>query len=449
MQISFMIGRAKRALALIALGASALLVASCGGGGVSGSTGLSQGALQLLPGTGDLYAGVPFNFTIAGGRAPYFVTTDQQTLIPGPFTVNGNNFTVVPNNPGVVDVGQDPNQVPSRTINITVRDNAGTQISQSYSILQNFLTGYGFTVVSLSTCGVTGAEVSVAACAGFESRIDFRPTSAGVLRARRQIRFSINYGPFAYIQDDNQTLAATYTLTTDDLGRGTARLFAAANAFTQYASMRATDVATGAYVDFTFVLLSAPLGPLTAIPAALPTVTGGDTSSCGNGSSSIVVTGGAPPYTATSTAPLSVLVSPATVATSGGTFNVIYGGGLPPNCGSGQVVITDSLGQVITVSAASAPGTGAPVQPLSASPNPLCVAPLTGSGTILVSGGNPNKVVNTSNPAVAPIAPTSGTGNFNVSVGGGAGLMAGTATVTISDGASTRTVTVNRQATCP
>lgn len=400
----------------------------------------------MIPTTGDLYAGVPFNFTVAGGRGPYIVTTNQQTLIPGPFTVNGNQFTVVPNNPGVADVGQDPNQIPSRQIQISVRDNAGTTITQEYQVVLNFLTGYNFSVQSISTCGVTGGG-SVPACAGFESRVDIRPTTAGVVGARRQIRFSVNYGPLAYIQNDNVTLASTYTLTADNQGAGTARFFATAGAVTQYASIRATDVVSGAYADFTFVLLSAPTGPLTALPATLPTVAGADTNTCGIGSATVVVTGGTPPYALTSTSPLAVVVTPATVATSGGTFNVQYGGGVPPNCGSGQVIVTDAAGTVITIAAAGGPGTGAPVQPLNASPSPICIVGLAGTGTVLVSGGNNNKVINTSNPAVAPINPTSGVGNFNLSITGGTAL--GTATVTISDGANTRTVTVNRQAACP
>ena len=442
--------RSNKTLAALLLGASTLFLQSCGGGGTSGETGLQLGALSILPGSGPIYAGVPTTFTVAGGRGPYILASSEPTLLPLNLTVNGNSVTVIANNPGVIDVGLDPNAVPSRTVISTVRDNAGTQITASYNGLQTFMTGYSISLSSISSCGVTAAAgaaaPTVSACAGFESRIDVRPTSAGLLRAQRQLRFSVLYGPLAYIQDDNVTLAPTYLLTTDSTGNGRARFVPSLGALTQYVAVRITDVQTGAYVDVPFTLLSAPTGPLTATPAALPSLAGGLTTQCGQGTGSIVVTGGTPPYTATSTSP-AVQVTPAQVTTTGGSFNVTYGGGIPPNCGTGTIVITDAAGTVVTVTAASTAGTTVPTQPLAVFPGNFCFTAALQTGVINVTGGGANKVLNTTNALVATVSPNVGATNFTATVTAAAAL--GTANITINDGANGVNVTVTRAAVCP
>lgn len=439
--------RSNKTLAALLLGASTLFLQSCGGGGTSGDTGLRLGDLSILPGSGSIYAGVPTTFTIAGGRAPYILASSEPTILPLNFTVNGNSVTVVANNPGVIDVGLDPNAVPSRSVIITVRDNAGTQITATYSVLQNFMTGYSIAVNSINSCGAVGATISVAACAGFESRVDVRPTSAGLLRAQRQLRFSVLYGPLGYIQDDNITLASTYLLTTDSTGNGRARFVPTLGSFTQFAAIRITDVQTGAFVDVPFTLLSAPTAALTALPAALPTLTGANTTQCGAGQGTIIVSGGTPPYTASTTNPL-VQVSPASVTTAGGSFTVLYGGGLPPTCNSGQVVIRDAVGTIISVDANSAPGTTAPVQTLAVSPSAFCFTTAGQTGLAQVTGGAANKVVNSSNTTLATVAPTVGVGNFAITITAvGAGI--GTAVVSINDGTAAASVSVTRAAVCP
>lgn len=435
--------RSNKSLAALVLGASTLFLQSCGGGGASSETGLQVGALSVLPATGTLYASVPFELTIAGGRGPYTVVSNEQTVLPVNATVSGNRLTVVPNNPGVVDPQTDPNVVPSRSVTLTIRDNAGAQITGTYNVLQNFMTGYNLSINSISRCGVTDDSIVVAGCAGSESRIDVRPTSGGLLRAQRQLRFSVLFGPLSYIQDNNVTLASTYTLTTDSNGNGVARFVPDLNAFTQFVGIRVTDVQTSAYRDVVFTLLSRPTGPLTATPTALPVLAGGTTAQCGQGQANVIVSGGLPPYRAVSTAPLSVLVSPAEVTTSGGTFTVFYGGGLPPNCGGGSIVITDAAGSTVSVTASTTAGTTAPAQPLSVSPASFCFTAAGQTGSAVVLGGNTSKVVNSSNTAVA----TAALAGTTLTITAAAAL--GTSTVGVSDGSNTVNVTVTRAAVCP
>lgn len=452
MRIFNVYGKAKAVLAALTLGGLSMLMASCGGGGVSSNTGLTQGPLAILPGTGTLYGNTPFTITIAGGTRPYFITSNEQTVIPlNNQTVTGNSITVIPNNPGVTDTGQEDDEVPSRSVNITVRDNTGSTVSVTYNVLQNFMTGYGISLNSISSCGLTlAAGESVAGCAGTESLINVVPTSSGLLRTQRQIRFTVNYGPFAYIQADNTTLANTFTMTTDSVGRGTARFIPANNAFTQLASLRATDVETGSYRDIVFLILSAPTTAMTAIPSPLPTLTGSNNAQCGFGSGTVIITGGRPPYTVSATSAF-ILFTPTVVSNSGGSVSVTYGGGSPPNCASGQLVFTDSTGQVLTVNAPSAAGTTPATQVLSVNPTQVCIPnAAAGSRDVIVSGGNASKAVVSSNPAVATALPTLAASPAVLTINGPAAAPVGSsATITISDGASSVTVAVTRPAVCP
>lgn len=438
--------RSNKTLAAVFLGASTLILQSCGGGGASSDTGLQVGALSILPATGTMYASVPFELTLAGGRGPYRVISNEQTVLPINALVNGNRVTVVPNNPGVVDPNTDPLVVPSRSVTVTVRDNAGAEVTGTYNVLQNFMTGYTVSVNSISRCGVVDPAVVVPACAGFESRVDVRPTSAGLLRAQRQLRFTVLYGPLAYIQDDNVTLASSYLLTTDSNGNGVARFVPTTGALTQYVAIRVTDVQTTAYRDIVMTLLSAPTGPLTAIPDTLPALTGANSAQCGFGTGTIVVTGGLPPYNLTTTSP-GIIATPTRITSNAGSSSISYGGGIPPNCTQGQVVVTDSAGSVVTVTANSSPGTVAPVVALNVLPNSFCFTAAGQTGTSQVTGGNSAKVINSSNTAVATVGSATGAGNFPLTITAGAAL--GTASVSINDGAGAVIVTVTRAAVCP
>ena len=112
------------------MASAALLLASCGGGGATGTNpGNTTGVLNLTPGSGSLYAGVPYTINIVGGRRPYQVTSSEQTLVALNFQTTSNSFDIVPNNPGVIDVGLDPDAVPSRSVIITVADSAGNSKS--------------------------------------------------------------------------------------------------------------------------------------------------------------------------------------------------------------------------------------------------------------------------------------------------------------------------------
>jgi hypothetical protein len=467
---------AKRGAAAIMLAGAAALLGSCGGSGVSGDTGVQVGTLALLPGSGSLFANVPFTFTIAGGVKPYTFVSSEPTLVPN-VTVNGNSFTVVPNNPGVVDPVTDPNIVPSRSIRFTVRDNQGTQIvsgDTSYKVVQNFITGYNLSITSLFACGVdsTGKPIFVEGCTGTESSINMFPISAGVIYRNRPLRFSINYGEFLFVDKNSappNQLVPALTLTTSGSSvpggteGGSLRAFLRVSdtARTQYAGLRITDVQSGVFRDVDFLIVNPTVTTqATLIPTKLGPLTGVDASKCGSGGVDVRISGGKAPYSITVSASSRAIVSvnPPLVLDENGIFTVGVSAAPAPNSCLNEpnaVTVTDANGLATSFAVETKAGTGAAVLPLTVSPNVvacLASAPNPGSSVLIaVNGGNDIKVLSSQNPTAVTVAPATGTGAFTAT-------LTGTTTVptpaevfvNVDDGAGgTANVRVTRKATCP
>ena len=449
---------AKRVVALALLGSMAAMMASCGGSGAAGGNPLTNGALTILPNTGTWYANVPVTINVAGGTPKYFVTSNEATLVAINSEVSGNSFTVVPNQPGVVDPQTDPNSVPSRTVIITVRDATGAQTTGTYNVLQNFLTGYGLSISTTASCSAAGGAGAAAAqaCAGEDSIITLVPIANGLRYANKQMRFQTVFGPYAFILDSTGITGPTYTTNADSAGNVIARIRVTPNAPTQYAQFRLIDVATGAYRDIAFTILNANGAnvPLSILPSTL-SLGGATTATCGTGLVNVFVFGGKPPYTADTSFPNSISVTPPIVTRSGDAFSVSV---FNPNfcLAPGNVVFRDALGAFVTMDVTTTPGTTAPVLPLTVAPSAICI-PDGGSAVVNVSGGNASKVINSSNPALAVAVPTVGTGNFTPAINSlGAGdpdgpgpLISTLVTLTVNDGASSATISVTRKTTCP
>lgn len=435
----------KLLLALVA--SSTLLLSACGGGGASTATN-AAGALQLLPGSGSLYAGVPYTFTIAGGRAPFTVTSSEQTILPLGITVTGTQFQTVPFNPGVIDAGLQAGEVPRRSVNIEVRDAVGTSISNTFQVLQNFFTGYG--EFYQSTCTGSGNTLPNA-CSGQDTVITLTPVSQGALYGGREFQFDKVRGDYQFVvEDPNATpqLVNQLRYRTDQNGVARARVRVTVAAPTQIASYKVTDIQTGTTTDFTFVIVQqAPAGTITVLPTTL-TFTGALSTQCGSGSGSVFVFGGTPPYTATSTLP-GIVVNPSTLATQGGNFTLNVPAGLS-TCPSGTVIISDSLGARATVTVQSNPGTGTP-PPLAVSPAAMTLTCAANVGSAAVIGGGGGFGINaiSSHPRVTAFV-SGNTLTVTRLLGDGAtGPFAGTATIALTDGASIVNVAVVVPPSCP
>jgi hypothetical protein len=442
--------QSKLFLAFVA--AAALLLGSCGGGGASVSPTTAGGALQILPGSGSLYAGVPYTFNVVGGRAPYLITADEPTLLALNFTLTGNQFTVVPNNPGVIDIGLDPNAVPQRTVNIQVRDSSTLSITASYKVLQNFFTGYGQSFSSL--CATTGTTAPQA-CSGLDSVVTFVPVSQGVLYGNRVFQFDKVRGDFQFVQEpitNTPQLLDQIRTTTDQTGTARVRIRVVNNAPTQFASFKMTDIATGVTKDVVFTIVQQlPTGTITVLPGGTITFTGTN-GQCGYGSSDQLIYDGAPPYVLTPPAASSISVTPTTVnpLTSGSNkFTVSIPPGLPVNnCPSGTIVINDSQGRRATITVSSVTGGTAP--PIAVAPLPITILSCTSnSATAAVIGGAGPLQVISSHPRVFAAI----TGNIlsvtRAGSGDGATIYPPTGTLVITDGTTLFNATVNVPANCP
>jgi hypothetical protein len=446
-----------RSVAALSVAGAAMFIASCGGGGTANPS--TAGSLAVLPSGGSIYALTPYTINIAGGRKPYRVVSNEQTLAALNFETNDNQFTLTANQPGVVDVGQDPNQVPSRRLNISVRDANGDTVVGAYDVLQNFLTGYSLRLSSITSCGATSTGTAgVEACAGADSLIELIPVTAGRRFERKQMRFTVIYGGFSFIQEGppDGITGPTVTRTADDTGGVSARIRVLPNAPTQYAQFRLTDVATGNYFDYNFIITNAnSLVAFGVLPAAI-SLTGANTAQCGFGAVNLLPVGGRPPYTAVSSTPGQVSVSPSSVGTNE-SFAVLVSNATPPTCiSNASIIVTDGTGTTVQVPVTTAAGTTPPVLPLTVAPSTLCLtnAPSAGaSGSILVSGGNNNKVVSFSNPTLVSATPANPTGTTTVLLTAQGTVVAPatpTVTVTISDGSTNASMTVTRVATtCP
>ncbi len=450
---------AKRGLQTALLGSITAMLVSCGGGGVDNGSPLVNGSLAILPNSGSLYANVPVQFDVAGGKPPYLIVSNEQTVLPLNFTLNGNTFVAAPSQPGVFDPQSDPNEVPSRSLILTVRDAAGTQITATYKVLQNFLTGYGLSISTTASCtsAASSAASGPAACAGADSLITLQPASNGLYYARKQFRFTANYGAFSFITDSTGTTGPTVISTADDTGTLSARIRVTPNAPTQYAQFRMTDIVSGNYRDFTFVILNSTAGnaPLSVLPSSIA-LTGADSSKCGTGFVNMFVFGGTPPYRASTTFPNSISITPPIINQSGDAFIVSV---FNPNvCLSpGNIVVTDATGANVTATVTTSPGTTPPVLPLTVTPGGTCLQD-GGSITVLVSGGNATKLLSSSNPSMAaPSSATmSGSGTFTVNPGlpyaglPGPPSPAGTiVTITVNDGTTSMPFNILRKTTCP
>jgi hypothetical protein len=340
---------------------ASVLLGSCGGGGAA-SPGPIGGPPQIQPEVGTLYAGVEYTFTVSGGRPPYTMSSSEPQLLSVPTILNGNFFTVVPNNTGVVDTGLPPGSLPVRTVVISMRDTIGnTAATSGLTVAQNFFTGYGYTLAYLSNC------TAGSACAGGETALALSATIGGNLVGNRAYRFDIVRGPFFWVNGNGTIAGNSITVNTDHEGTAHVIFRVNNNVATQLAVFRVTDIATGTSTTHVFTIAGIPVsGALEVIPEEL-LFTGPNSATCGTGQADVLVFDGIPPYRATSST-ANLTVTPETSNSNPGVFRIAATN--PFVClADATVVITDSNNSRTTVTVDTALGAAAPP------PNPITVIP--------------------------------------------------------------------------
>lgn len=443
-------------LSAVLMGFAAFLLVSCGGGGASGNPNVG-GSVSISPGAGTIYAGVPVTFSLQGGRAPYALTSSEPLLLPVPAIVSENSFTTIPNNPGVLDAGLQPGDLPVRTVLITVRDSIGTVVTTSgLKVAVNYLTAYGisFTASNCPSGSATGANPGAQACAGGATAVQFRAVTNGNAIGNKQFRIEVLRGNFSLRSLTGQ-VTNSLVVTSDHTGLVSFLIDVPPNVPTQLAAIRIVDVATGVYSDTVFTINALSQSQIiTPIPNAF-TFTGVLNTQCGTGTADFLVFNGVPPYTAVTDFTNAVRVvsqdnpNSNVSNTEPGRFRVEA---FNPNfcVAPATVTITDARGGRATVTVTTVLGSTAPPAPI-----PLAVGPSSltlgcgQTGSVVVIGGRGGYFTTSTSPNV--VAQVSGnivsiTRNGPAGPGTGGTQAVG---IGITDGAAIVTVTATVPTSCP
>jgi len=428
--------------------AVAFLLGSCGGGGATAIT-TDVGAFSVNPPTATWYAGVKNTITIAGGSAPFTLSSSEPSLLPVPINLNGRQLDLVPNNPSVIDAGLPPNSLPVRTVNLCARSAEGLQACAVIKVGQNFLTGYFFAFTN-STCG------GPSPCAGGETTLLFDATTNGNILPNRQFKIERIRGSFQFVVPlNNQTnLEDSVVVTSDEQGVFTTVIRVPLNPEDKVGVIKVTDLQSGAYVFDTFVIngsTSTLNNAITVIPDTI-TLTGPNAQTCGGGQVQLQVFDGTPPYTAFCGNP-QIFVNNPVSGSNPGLFTVTVGQSAGACLTAETCTITDARGARTTFTVTTLKGTNPTTPALSVVPNALTLSCGT-SGSVTAVGGSGSYFVNSSHPRVTATV----TGNTVTITRLAADAAAGpvpvggyptTATVSVSDGSSAVPVTVTVPAICP
>lgn len=360
---------------------------------------------------------------------------------------------MIPNNPGVVDVGLDPGEVPRRTLRVSMRDQNGRFSDAEIAVLQNFLTGYG--LIFTSECpAAAAATTGVQACVGGESIVRAVAVTNGTLFGNRVFRFEVIRGPYQFVSPEVPSnvppvLVNTYTTNTDHTGAAIARIRVSTTATPSLATIRLIDVATGVYADTVFLIASGPpAGTITLIPNTL-TFTGNLATDCGGGSSDILIQGGAGPYTIIP--PQNIFVNPSTVQAGNPTrFNVTVPAQVAPCQTIPPVIVQDSQGRQAQLTITSAPGTTV-LAPLTVSPATVDMGGICGfTASVSVVGGSGSYSTSSTHPRVTAGSAGSTIGIVRALNGDGITVYPTTGTISVTDGFSIATVGLtNINPNCP
>ena len=423
---------------------SASILSSCGGGGASGEGSPPiGGSVRILPGSGTFYAGIPVTFQVVGGRPPYTLSSSEPQLLSVPERLAGHSFTTVPNNPGVIDADLEPDQLPVRSVTLSVRDATGAiNVATTVQVAQNFLTGYGI-IITPSTC-----PPGTQACAGGESAISMQATFKGNLFGNQQFRFEVLRGNFSLRHPATGQVASSITLNSDHTGRIIGPFIVVpTNVPTQLAVIRVIHVPTGVYADHVFTISqrSATPSTLAAVPDTF-TFTGPLRGVCGTGVADFFVFDGVAPYTAISSNP-AISVTPTVSTSQPGRFTIRADN--PNACVSSTIVVTDSAGGRTTVRVNTVEGTATlpePPEPPDLEVGPSSITLGCGqSGSVTVVGGTGVYSVNSTSSTVSATV----SGNTVTITRLNAGTGPTNVGLSITDGSQIVTVTATVPATCP
>ena len=415
---------------LLAL-AVVVLVGSCGGG-VNGGVVNDPNRITVLPATATLYSGLPTQFVISGGSGQYIVTSSDQAVLP----ISGNA--------GGVLVAVPNDVIADTTVTLTVRDTGtNTPVSATLTVKPNPVAN-SVTVVASNT---QGGNCAPAICSGGDGIVTATISQGPIPLAGRPVRMTVVSGDFRFIvspPDQQEVLATSIDVVTDQTGKASARIRVFADAPNQTALVRVTDLSSGAFRESSFLLFQStgPSPGFVVTPTSIE-FRGSFTGVCANNISAVVyVFGGVPPYQIANTSGEFFSVSNDFLDHSGDNFAVTARG----VCSAGfPIVVRDSAGHTATVTVSNLEGEATPT-PVVVAPDEVTIASCTDAVSATISGGDGSYFVSSSSAAV--VTSTSG-GNVTVTrrrVGATADNSVPDPTVVVvgvSDGRTSDTVTVH------
>ena len=367
---------------LASLGFSALaLLGGCGGGSGAPNNPFAPppttpGPLSILPQVATVFANTPATLTINGGVPPYFVVSSNTAVLPVGASVTNGTVVLLP-----------ANVLADTAVLITAQDSAGTKASASITVKPAPIFNTLTVTPASSTCGANTV------CSGQTATASVTVTGAGgVGIPNRQVKFEVVSGAFAIQSNDPANpLVSTLTTVSDQFGVARVIIQANANAPTQPALLRATELTTGNQQTALFTIVQTINGSavLSIVPSTA-TITGPDTSTCSSGVRvDYFIYGGTPPYTVVSTFPGGVTLVNSTVLAPGLPFTAITNG----SCVNPLTFsIRDAIGLQTTATLINTPGTSppptAPPSALDASPATQSISCAT-TANVLITGGNP------------------------------------------------------------
>lgn len=425
------------ALATLALAALAAL-GGCGGGSGAPNNPYAHkpaapGPVTILPASLTVYANTPATLNVSGGVAPYFVVSSDESILPVGASSTSGTIVLLP-----------ANVTASTAVTITATDTQGVQATASISVTPAPIFNTLTVTPGSAACGANTI------CSGQSATAQVTVTGpGGAPIAGRQVRFDVVSGAFAIQSSDPANpLVATLTVTSDANGVATIIIQAVANAPTQPAQLRATELTTGEQQTTSFTIVQTINGStvLSVVPATA-TIMGVFTNVCvPNARVDYYIYGGTPPYTVAATFPDTVNILNTPVPAAGDAFTAITTG----ICVNPLTfTIRDSGGLQTTALLNNLPGTTAPPGPTP--PPPLQILPTSASKvgcastpfTFVIVGGTGSYSVTTSvGPAPVPLrVPNGGTTTVTetgvitasvVAVDSGSPQQSATATITCS-----------------
>lgn len=433
-----LVSRIVAAAAVVALAASLGSALTSCSGAVGPSNQVSDPTKITVQPTGAIaYSGLPTTLTITGGTGSYLVTSSNQAVIQVAGNVTSGAFTFIPN-PVLADTD----------VTLSVRDTGTAPAVDTTVTVRPGTVANDITITPSST---QSAACSPAICSGGDALVTATISQGGIPLPARSVIFQVISGDFRFITTspsapNTETLDTQTTVFTDQTGQASARIRVLPGAQNQTALLQVTDEGTSAYRRSSFVIAqSTGSSPGFFVTPDSVVFQGPRADQCAttNLSATFFVFGGTPPYRAANTAPSAFFLSPDFVACSGCNFSVTPSGACVPAPGV-PMIVTDSAGHTVTVTVENIPGTQA-VPALVVGPTDVTLSACTGAGasaSVTASGGTGHYFASSGSGSVAATV-VGTTGTFTISRTSPSPAPPASVTVSISDGNTTKDVTVH------